>query len=119
MRHLGRYGGSIWEISDGDRSFMISIFPGFKIALRCKIALLFSVSIAFLTGCDDSPATSPAPSPAFSITLEFTRGDGGAGLDPFTVKATILLDGIPANNISPNVILSKGARVITESCVLA
>ena len=89
---------------------MISIFPGFKIALRCKIALLFSVSIAFLTGCDDSPATSPAPSPAFSITLEFTRGDGGAGLDPFTVKATILLDGIPANNISPNVILSKGAH---------
>ncbi len=74
-----------------------------------NIVLLLGLAL-LLTGCGGSSSGGGDPAPGYNITLKFIRGDGGGGLDPFTVTATITKDGTATAGLSPTVTLGRGSQ---------
>ncbi len=61
-------------------------------------------------GSSSSTTTEDTVEPVYTVALDFQRGDGGGGLDPFTVTATIGNSGAPVTGATPAITLGRGSH---------
>jgi len=77
------------------------------------MTLILRFSTFFIPGllgaCSGSSDTTTNEA-TYSIELAFSRIDNAAGLDPFSVTATLLKDGSPTAGLTPTVRLQRGSH---------